>query len=447
MAAVTGREGLDQLLEQREQALSLKSGTTAQSQKVIRPAATALAQLPPGPPCRVTSNRRDRVLKELANGGRHAAVLGPVLQLVRLSQQGHRGLVEVLTEIGEDFIGRVEPDRPGGAKEARQEWDKAVQGALSEVFSHARAPARHPCCSCVVDELRAALRNDEFFSGRGKLSERKILRYLFMRAEYKRTLLIQESQRQIAEAVDIRQPTVGKATDRLVRLGWLTRVPSNSRTDANAYLLGQPKRFISVSSRVPAAHPAGFLVDTVLNGYVHRLFGPRGLGPGPAEAFAALPEYSRPAGKGLLARVTPGVSFTPGLLNPYRGTRQIPRPSAGKGVTISELVQRTGKSRPTARRHLKRLADQGMVFEYHGRWWRYRFDPGVLADECRVPDTAAIKAERHRHDRRAYADWLAEGVRSAPGLVRVDQNGRSTYVQADTGVIRRSGPEDITESS
>ena len=145
------------------------------------------------------------------------------------------------------------------------------------------------------------------------------------------------------------------------------------------YHLHLPDVCKEVSTRSPAG-TAGLLVDTAVHAYVHRLFGPRGLGPGPAETFGALPEQHRPVGRGLcLVRVPPGSLGIPspaGAVN----RRRMPRGRSGRGLTIGDLVARTGKSTATVSRHLKRLSEYGLAFSENQqdgstRWWRYRVNP------------------------------------------------------------------------
>lgn len=436
---MTGHDGLDRLLHQREAAMGIQQS----DQIVDRPtklgrrttAGSQMARLPAGPPCAVVSGQRGVVMKQLANSERHDAVLGPVLQLVRLAEQGHRGVASALLDVHEDFVGRVRDDRAGGRPEAQQEWRRALNGALAQVFGRGMPAVPHACCSCVITDLRAALNDDRLFTPRGKLSERKVMRYMLMRAQYRGSLLVHESQRQIAEAVDINQPTVARVLGRLVSLGWLTRTTRRSRLQVDGYVLNRPGVVKELSPRIPAG-AAGPLGDTRVNAFVHRLFGPKGLGPGPAETFAALPEWRRPCGDGVLVRKTPTVPVTPGMVNPWRGTRQIPRPARGEGVTPADLARRTGKSTPTVRRHLKRLSQMGMVFTQRGRWWRYRFDPAILAASLGIVDTAGIKAKRHDQQRRAYYESLSQGNAGRPPLVkRVKVDDGVAFVSEITGQI------------
>ncbi len=100
--------------------------------------------------------------------------------------------------------------------------------------ARSRAPSRpsadgplpvQPVCGCQVRRLTALAERTVLFSrGVAGLNERKVLRYLLQRADQSGSLLVQESQRQIAEAVDVHQPTVSKALRRLREKGWLEPV-------------------------------------------------------------------------------------------------------------------------------------------------------------------------------------------------------------------------------
>jgi DNA-binding transcriptional ArsR family regulator len=181
-----------------------------------------------------------------------------------------------------------------------------------------------------------------------------------------------------------------------------------------------------------------------LHAHVHRLFGPAGLGTGVEETFAALPEYRVKVTRGFLVRVLPGFLVTPGLLNPWQGTRQIPRPAPGVGMTVRDLVEVTGKHRSTISRHLKKLLDRGLVFEEiqpdgSSRWWRLRFDPDQVADRDDIPHTADLKAAQHDAQRLALYDGLITSG-SSRFCIEVVGNQR-LYVDAITGAVLASVEE------
>lgn len=329
--------------------------------------------------------------------------------------------------MSQDFVSRVSDERAGGVIEAQQEWDRSLDGALTEVLGeHGKFPV-HPACDCFIAELsRTSQDNTLFSTGIAGLTERQVMRYLIEAARLGRSVLVQESQRQIAVAIDRHQPTVSHVLKRLEALGWMRRLAAVDPLAPTPYLLLVPEVCTDVSTKGPAGYigtllTAGSLVDTNMHTQVHRLFGPAGLGTGVEETFAALPEYRVRVPRGYLVRNLPGFPVTPGLLNPFQGSRQIPRPAQVEGMTVLELVEVTGKHRSTTSRHLKILLDRRLVLEESQqdglrRWWRLRFDPDQVADRDEVPHTAQLKAEAHIRERRSYFR----------GRIRSDQVGNRT---------------------
>jgi DNA-binding transcriptional ArsR family regulator len=85
-------------------------------------------------------------------------------------------------------------------------------------------------------------------------------------------------------------------------------------------------------------------------------------------------------------------------------------------------VARTGKSRATVSRHLKRLSEYGLAFSKNQqdgstRWWRYRVNPDLVAERHGVPDTAQLKAAKHQAQRRRYWQRITS-ARDDGGVVR-----------------------------
>ena len=374
---------------------------------------------------------------------RHQATLGPVMQLVRLGREGHRGLRSALTDLSQDFASRVSDERAGGAVEAQQEWDRSVDGALTEVLGeHGKFPV-HPACDCLIAELRRAKQDTTLFSsGTAGLTERRILGYLIEAARLGRSVLVRESQRQISVAIDMQRPTVSHGLKRLEDLGWLRRLAGVDPLAPTPYVLLLPE----VCTGIPTKGPAGYITPTTagtsvgmsMHAHVHRLFGPAGLGPGVEETFAALPEYRVKMTRGFLVHKLPGFPVTPELLNPWQGTRQIPRPASAVGMTVRDLVEVTGKHPSTIRRHLEKLLDRGLVFEETqpdgpSRLWRVRFDPDQVADRDGIPPTADLKAVQYEAQRATNYEGL---IRSGSSRFRVEVVGNQRlYVDAITGAV------------
>ena len=119
--------------------------------------------------------------------------------------------------------------------------------------------------------------------------------------------------------------------------------------------------------------------------------------------------------------------------------RGVPRGRSGQGLTIRDLVARTGKSRATVSRHLKRLSEYGLAFSQNQqdgstRWWRYRVNPDLVAERHGIPNTAQLKAAKHQAQRRHY--W--QGITSARDdgrVVRVRIDGQDHYIDTGTGAV------------
>jgi DNA-binding transcriptional ArsR family regulator len=375
----------------------------------------------------------------MANGSRHDAILGPMLQLVRLGAQRHQGLVESLQSLKSVYVNLVAPDRDAGIEEAEREWSRAQGGALEIVFPSGIALGPDAVCNCWLGDYRSSMRQDDLFAkqGRAKVTDRAVLAYLLEKARLNKSPRVREAQRQIAEHIDIQHRTVSKSLRRLEHSGWITRTRGSGPGAIDTIMLVLPERAVSTPTELPTG---GSTSVGVLTDYpVHRLFGSAGLGRGVAETFAALPEWQRATGRGFLIRVSPGSQSSELLLDPRKGSRRIPSPAKGHGLTVAQLVERTRKAPGTVRLHLKRLFSRGMVFKDNdGLWWRFRLDPDQLADRDGVPHTAQLKAEVHISERRSYFRGLirSDQVRNrAPSVQLVHGTDGDNYVNVRTGEV------------
>lgn len=396
-----------------------------------------LSTLAIGPPCGLVTKRSDKLIAGLVESSRHSSILAPLMSLLRLGQQRHRGVPEAVSAVETAFLEAVKDARPEG--EAGGEWSRALDGAVAAVSGDGALPA-HPACVCLVRRLSAALERPELFSkGVAGLNERKVMRYLAMRAEQSGSLLVQESQRQVAVAIDVHQPRVQVALKRLRKGSWLTPSAAAQRSSAISYLINESRVEHSLSTKNSTA--AQLLVDTSFPALVHPLFGADGLRPGVAETFAALPERYVRAGKLVGVYIRPGAGGK-AALHAYRGAPRIPLPARGQGgVTVRDLVSRTGKNPRTIRNHLAKLESWALVRQRDGRWFRLRFDPQAVVDEFGVEDTSARKALDHDRQRRGYYEYLcvARGGR-LPTAVREVVDGRVVYANRETGVELWSFP-------
>jgi hypothetical protein len=265
------------------------------------------------------------VVKALADDEPRPRLLGAVLQLVRLAQQGHRGLNAALAELGQDYVDR-KAARRGGHAQADEDWWRLVRGAVTQVLTAQTTLDPHACCSCLLAELHVAVKNPRLFSpGQAGTTERAILGHLLDKVRWKGSLRVAESQRQIAVGMHSHQPTVNRALVRLQAKGWLLRDGGTERWLPAAFLVRLPPvdEVISTQKRGTAGTGVDITVS-VHRGqhHLHRLFSPQGLGRGVRETFLALTE-SR---------------------------------------TVGALALATDKNPRTIRAHLQRLQKAGLAF-------------------------------------------------------------------------------------
>ena len=116
----------------------------------------------------------------------------------------------------------------------------------------------------------------------------------------------------------------------------------------------------------------------------------------------------------------------------------MPRGRSGRGLTIGDLAAKTGKSRATVSRHLKRLSEYGLAFSQNQqegptRWWRYRVNPDLVAGNHGIPDTAHLKTAKHQAQRRRY--WRRMASREGGRVVREWIHGLEHDIDPVTGDV------------
>ncbi len=393
-----------------------------------------LEELSASAPCRVVQAAAETALKQLATDALTPAILGPVLQLVRLAFLGHQGVSQALADIGAEFLGRVElrGDRTGGAAAAKDQWQRSVAGALTLVDRPAwmDGPDRR-VCACFLTEVREAHRAARLpltSQGRARTTEAMVLEYLLSWARTARSPVVRQSQRQIAQATDVGLAPVNRAIARLIQQGWLIR-HRRDWTQIDGLELVMPAA-ISATTTEPLAE--GVSVVALMALAVHPIFGSRGLGQGVAETFAMLPEFRRPLAtrSGYLVRVSPGsAQDVPGR---PPSSRPVPPPPSGS-ATVAQLADRTGKAPTTVRRHLRRLSQVGLTFrDDAGRWWRYRAHPDWVAERYGIEDGSIAKGRLFDQHRR---NWFVPQV-MAGDVHRDEHSDSDVYVEASTGEVR-----------
>ena len=266
-------------------------------------------------------------------------------------------------------------------------------------------------------------------TGVARNNEAKVMRQLLLRADQNRSLLVRQSQREIAVAIDVHQPTVSKTLARLEDKELLVRIRGKGLKDSDSFLLTAPHMCKVISLEEP--ENAGSSSDNTLRAYVHPLFGSGGLGAGVADTMAQLSEYSLPLGRHRLLRLRQG-TITSGvpLSDPYVGLRQIPAPARpSRGRSIADLAASRRRHPDTIRRHLETLARHGLAFQSNGLWWRVRFAASTVMAELDIIDTVERKEQEYERQRRQRYQQLASMERNGvPVLHQMVVSGCTTYV-------------------
>jgi len=372
----------------------------------------------------------------------HNEVRKSVMQLRRLRTYGHRGVPGVLVQLGDVYVtARAQRDNP---RSARVEYDRLV----------AQAPVPEPtadaACGCDIAWAQKLNRTRQGLSkGVAGNTEVKVMRHLLLRVEQQHTWsLKKESQRTIAESIDVHQPTICKALKRLGAAKVLEVRPRFGRD--RAYRVVPP--WASETLSIEKGEAAGTSIDNFSRASVHPLFGAGGLGAGLQDTFAALPELNVQLTRGRLVRLRAGSRVHADqarLLDSYVGARQIPRAVLGKtGVTASHVARVTGRHPSTVRAHLKRLEQHGLAVKDGCVWWRVRFDPETVQQELGIVDTVALKAVNHHLQRRLWWESRCDDDLTTDGQPRfekVHQDGQVQFVDCRTGEVRWRDPVPETE--
>jgi len=84
-----------------------------------------------GEPCKATSNALAKYQDRAVASARHDSMIKTVMALVRLGEQGHRGVMTALKAMHNQFTADVAPDRRDGSEQS--EFQRAVYGAVAKV--------------------------------------------------------------------------------------------------------------------------------------------------------------------------------------------------------------------------------------------------------------------------------------------------------------------------
>lgn len=112
--------------------------------------------MPDGDPCPAVQRRLDQLTDALqdAAGGLHDQMTRHVMALVRLGEQGHRGVPDALAEAQRQFLAALASGRDRSrARGAVAEFDRAVTGAVRKVAAEPTDEEHRRCCGTGNDSI------------------------------------------------------------------------------------------------------------------------------------------------------------------------------------------------------------------------------------------------------------------------------------------------------
>jgi Bifunctional DNA primase/polymerase, N-terminal len=120
-----------------------------------------------GEPCKATTNALAKYQDRVVASARHDSMITTVMALVRLGEQGHRGVMAALKAMHNQFTADVAPDRRDGSEQS--EFQRAVNGAIAKVTATPTPDDKKGCCGehSNVTELNLP---EEFWNARPVLA-------------------------------------------------------------------------------------------------------------------------------------------------------------------------------------------------------------------------------------------------------------------------------------
>ena len=97
-----------------------------------------------GEPCKATSSALAKYQDRAVASARHDSMIKTVMALVRLGEQGHRGVMTALKAMHNQFTADVAPDRRDGSEQS--EFQRAVNGAVAKVTATPTPDDKKGCC-------------------------------------------------------------------------------------------------------------------------------------------------------------------------------------------------------------------------------------------------------------------------------------------------------------
>jgi hypothetical protein len=310
--------------------------------------------------------------------------------------------------IGGRHIQRVAARNQGRAdRELRRTWTKAerlVAANPAPVDEHERVVI----LTAVLDAIES--RPYLFSKGVAGVTERAAMRAVVGRGLRTRSTLVPLSTLELTVEIVCTAKTARAVFARLVKAGMFLEVfQPHTMTSSTVYRIKLPSRDKMTSLEVAAAAETGSR-EVVLSAAVSRLFGPDGLGRGVVETLAVLPLLEIPFGRGMLIAMRQGEGM-PAIresLARRRGERGLPRALRGPGLTAVEIADERVVHPRTARRHLVRLQQVGLVRRYDGLYYRVACSIDRVCEDLAVPATEELKAAQAHRQRQCWRSHLIE---------------------------------------
>jgi hypothetical protein len=117
-----------------------------------------------GEPCKATSNALAKYQDRVVAAARHDSMIKTVMALVRLGEQGHRGVVEALKTMHGQFTADVAPDRKDGSEQS--EFQRAVNGAIAKVTATPTPDDKKGCCGENSRQVQGLNLPEDFWTAR-----------------------------------------------------------------------------------------------------------------------------------------------------------------------------------------------------------------------------------------------------------------------------------------
>jgi hypothetical protein len=103
-----------------------------------------------GPICYAATKALNKFEDRLNVQARHDSALRTVIALMRLGEQGHKGINSAIAELKDAFCNKVSKDRADGSEDA--EYERMVDGAAVKVNVYRTAPENRGCCGSQAGE-------------------------------------------------------------------------------------------------------------------------------------------------------------------------------------------------------------------------------------------------------------------------------------------------------